>query len=43
VLPQKPLRQWVLSLPFALRFLLAINPEALTLAERVLHVAEAIV
>ncbi len=30
VLPQKPLRQWVLSLPFALRFLLAIDPKALT-------------
>lgn len=30
VLPRKPLRQWVLSLPFALRFLLAINPEVLT-------------
>jgi hypothetical protein len=30
VLPQKPLRQWVLSLPFALRFLLATDAEALT-------------
>ncbi len=30
VLPRKPLRQWVLSLPFALRFLLATNPRALT-------------
>jgi ribosomal protein S27E len=30
VLPQKPLRQWVLSLPFALRFLLAADPKALT-------------
>jgi ribosomal protein S27E len=29
VLPRKPLRQWVLSLPFALRFLLATNPKAL--------------
>ena len=29
VLPQKPLRQWVLSLPFALRFLLATDPKAL--------------
>jgi hypothetical protein len=34
--PPKPLRQWVLSLPFALRFLLATDPEALT---RVLGVA----
>ncbi len=30
VLPRKPLRQWVLSLPFALRFLLAIDSRALT-------------
>jgi len=30
VLPRKPLRQWVLSLPFALRFLLATDTEALT-------------
>jgi hypothetical protein len=30
ILPPKPLRQWVLSLPFALRFLLATDPEALT-------------
>jgi hypothetical protein len=30
VLPAKPIRQWVLSLPFALRFLLATDPEALT-------------
>jgi hypothetical protein len=31
VLPERPLRQWVLSLPFALRFLLATDPAALTL------------
>jgi ribosomal protein S27E len=30
VLPAKPIRQWVLSLPFALRFLLATDPDALT-------------
>jgi len=30
VLPARPLRQWVLSLPHALRFLLARNPAALT-------------
>ena len=30
VLPQQPLRQWVLSLPFALRFLLATDADALT-------------
>ena len=29
-MPCKPLRQWVLSLPFALRFLLATNPQLLT-------------
>lgn len=30
VLPERPLRQWALSLPPALRFLLATNPAALT-------------
>ena len=30
VLPAKPIRQWVLSLPFALRFLLATDPVSLT-------------
>ena len=30
VLPEEPLRQWVLSLPHALRFLLATDPQALT-------------
>jgi hypothetical protein len=30
VLPRTPLRQWVLSLPFALRFLLATDADALT-------------
>jgi ribosomal protein S27E len=30
VVPAKPIRQWVLSLPFALRFLLATDPAALT-------------
>ena len=29
VLPERPLRQWVLSLPFALRFLLATDPDSL--------------
>jgi hypothetical protein len=36
VLPAKPIRQWVLSLPIALRFLLATDPAALT---RVLAIA----
>jgi hypothetical protein len=30
VLPQVPIRQWVLSLPFALRYLLATRPEVIT-------------
>jgi len=30
VLPQQPVRQWVLSLPFALRYLLATRPEVIT-------------
>jgi hypothetical protein len=30
VLPRQPVRQWVLSLPYALRFLLATRPEVVT-------------
>jgi hypothetical protein len=30
VLPERPLRQWVLSLPMALRFLLATRPAVLS-------------
>ena len=30
VVPRLPLRQWVLSVPFPLRFLFATEPEALT-------------
>jgi len=30
VLPRQPIRQWVLSLPFALRYLLATRPEVVT-------------
>ncbi len=37
VLPNKPLRQWVLSLPFALRFLLATEPQVVT---RVLKITD---
>ena len=29
VLPHKPIRQWVLSFPYPLRFLLASNPQAM--------------
>jgi hypothetical protein len=37
VLPERPLRQWVLSLPFALRFLLATDPDALTRVLRTVY------
>ena len=37
VLPERPLRQWVLSLPQALRFLLATDPDALTLVLGVVY------
>jgi hypothetical protein len=37
VLPEQPLRQWVLSLPFALRFLLATDPDALTRVLRTVY------
>ena len=37
VLPERPLRQWVLSLPHALRFLLATDPAALTLVLGVVY------
>lgn len=37
VLPCKPMRQWVLSLPFALRFLLATNPQVLTQVLRIVY------
>lgn len=37
VLPERPLRQWVLSLPHALRFLLASDPAALTLVLGVVY------
>ena len=30
LLPRQPIRHWVLSLPFALRYLLATRPEVLT-------------
>jgi len=36
-LPAKPIRQWVLSLPFALRFLLATDPKALTQVLRIVY------
>ena len=37
VLPERPLRQWVLSLPYALRFLLATDPESLTQVLRTVY------
>lgn len=39
VLPVRPLRQWVLSLPHALRFLLASDAAALTLVLGVVYQA----
>ena len=30
ILPHRPMRQWVLSVPFPLRFLFASNPKAMT-------------
>lgn len=30
ILPHQPMRQWVLSFPFPLRFLFASNPKAMT-------------
>jgi ribosomal protein S27E len=37
VLPERSLRQWVLSLPFALRFLLATDPDSLTRVLRTVY------
>ncbi len=37
VLPALPLRQWVVSFPFALRFLFAAHPEALAKALEVIY------
>jgi hypothetical protein len=39
VLPEGLLRQWVLSLPHALRFLLATDPDALTLVPGVVYLS----
>lgn len=33
ILPHQPMRQWVLSVPFPLRFLFASNPKAMTGAQ----------
>jgi hypothetical protein len=37
VLPHQPIRQWVLSLPFALRYLLATRPELVTQVLGIVH------
>ena len=37
VLPALPLRQWVISFPFALRFLFAARPDALVKALEVIY------
>ena len=34
ILPHQAMRQWVLSVPFPLRFLFASNPKAMTLIQR---------
>lgn len=35
VFPERPIRQWVLSVPFNLRFLLAANAEVFTALTRI--------
>ncbi len=37
MLPALPLRQWVISFPFALRFLFAARPDALARALEVIY------
>jgi hypothetical protein len=37
VSPAKPIRRWVLSLPFALLFLLATDPDAVTRVLRIVY------
>ena len=37
VLPHQPMRQWVLSVPFPLRFLFASNPKAMTRALAIVY------
>ena len=37
ILPQQPVRQWVLSLPFALRYLPATRPEVITQVEGIVY------
>ena len=36
-LPQQPLRQWVLSVPFPLRFLFASRPEVMGRVLAIMH------
>jgi hypothetical protein len=37
VLPKKPIRQWVLSVPFPLRYLLATNPQVMSRVLTIVH------
>lgn len=40
VLPRQPLRQWVLSVPFRLRFLFATEPAAVTAVVGIVCIVE---
>ena len=37
ILPYQPMRQWVLSVPFPLRFLFASNPKVMTKVLSIVH------
>jgi hypothetical protein len=37
VLPRQPMRRWVLSVPFPLRFLFASNPKIMTRASAIVY------
>ena len=37
VLPKRPIRQWVLSVPFPLRYLLATNPQVMSRVLTIVH------
>lgn len=37
VLPKRPVRQWVLSVPFPLRYLFATNPTVMSRVRTIVH------
>jgi len=37
VLPKRPIRQWVLSVPFPLRYLFATNPQVMSRVLNIVH------